>query len=57
MSSFNDEELREFADNERMKERARIMLLARELAKELDSLIVNNFLLELVCIGFHRIES
>jgi len=47
MGSFNDEELREFADNERMKERARIMVLARELAKELDSLIVNNFLLEL----------
>jgi len=44
---FDAEEMLEFAETERAKERAKIMLTARELARELDSLIVNNFVLEL----------
>jgi hypothetical protein len=44
---FDAEEMLEYAETERAKERARIMLMARELARELDSLIINNFVLEL----------
>jgi hypothetical protein len=44
---FDAEEMLEFAETERAKERAKIMLMAMELARELDSLIINNFVLEL----------
>jgi hypothetical protein len=44
---FDAEEMLEYAETERAKERAKIMLMARELARESDSLIINNFVLEL----------
>jgi hypothetical protein len=44
---FDAEEMLEYAETERAKERAKIMLMSMELARELDSLIINNFVLEL----------
>jgi len=44
---FDAAEMLEFAETERAKERAKIMIMAHELALEMDSLVVNNFVLEL----------
>ena len=47
LNKFNHDELTEFARSEREKERNQIMSTIEELAKHHDSLIINNFVLEI----------